>query len=118
MGEALMGHGFFQMAQMRFGVNTQNLLAGAARGGLAHERLKALVLQNPLDHPHAVGALRVAGAHIMVQTIAVGEDERVQVDVLPWFLQVRPEAAVSSLIVRPLKDGFALCQLCRRLSFL
>ena len=112
-----MGHSFFQTMQMRSGMNAQDLLACAARGRLADESLKTLMLQNLLDHPHAVGPLGVAGAHVMGQTIAVREDERIQVDALPWFLHVPPEAAVPSSIVQLPKTGFALCQLCRRLTF-
>ena len=75
------------------------------------------MLQNALDHSHTVRPLGVAGAHIMGEAVAVGENERIQVNVLPWVLQVPRRAVVSSVIIWLPKTGFALCQLCRRLSF-
>ena len=90
---------------MRLRVNAQNLLDGAARGGFSNEGLEALMLQNALDHPHAVGPLGVAGSHVMGEAIAVGENERIQVDALPWFLQVSRGAAAPSIIICPLKPA-------------
>ena len=48
-----MGHAFFQEAQMRLRMNAQNLLACAKWRRLADKRLKALMLQNPLNHAGA-----------------------------------------------------------------
>ena len=73
-----MGHILFDMAQMRFGVHAQNLLARAARRGFAGQGLEPFMLQNPLDHAHTVRPFGVAGAHIMAEAIVMGEDERVQ----------------------------------------
>jgi hypothetical protein len=53
----------------------------------------------------------------MGEAVTVGENERIQVNVLPWILQVPRRAVVSSVIIRLPKTDFALCQLCRRLSF-
>ena len=83
-----MGHAFFQETQMRLRMNAQNLLACAKWRRLADKRLKALMLQNPLNHPHTVRPLRVARPHIMGQTIAVREDERIQINVLAWFFKI------------------------------
>ena len=64
-------------------MDAQNLLFCAARGGFAGQGLEALMFQNALNGAQAVGPLGVAWPHIMGEAIAMGENERIQINALP-----------------------------------
>ncbi len=90
--EAFAGGRLLDRRDIGLGVRERERIARDSGGLLARQQMKRLLLERLLDGAHTLGALGMAGAHVMAVARGVGEEKGRQREWIPATFETPPAA--------------------------